>query len=147
MEGNPDEEPSLQSKLNLRQQQMENLLDMTSSLHDYNDPVTNSTKVPSDDFRFITQNEGNDDDNVGDITDHADEREVEKITYQDDDDISLLLTPEEITESDMILKETLEEDILIDESNNYRQFYNKLTYKILWVPMNKIITRKIPQLK
>ena len=32
MEGNHDEEPSLQSKLNLRQQQMENLLDMTSSL-------------------------------------------------------------------------------------------------------------------
>ena len=50
---------------------------MTSSLHDYNDSVTDSTKVPSADFPFIPQNEGKYNDNVGDIIDHADEIEVE----------------------------------------------------------------------
>ena len=51
----------------------QNLLDMTNSLHDYNDSVMNSTKVHSVDFPFIPQNEDKDDDTVGDITDNADE--------------------------------------------------------------------------
>ena len=68
IERNPNKECPLKVTESFRHQQMESLLEMTDSLHDYNEAANDLTKVPTVDLPFIPQQEGMKDANIGDKT-------------------------------------------------------------------------------
>ena len=112
MEGNPKDEHPFKQNRSLRKQQTEHLLNMTESLHDYNEGCDDFTKEPNVNLPFIAQQDGTTNNDKGDITEYADEVGIKQIIDQEDKDISYGLTSEENTETNVMLWKTVEEDII-----------------------------------